>query len=91
MKWQDGTSYSKSDKERIPRILEVNVRGLTIIIHRIIHYDEWHLTVRGKLNIKDLQLHTEDLEEAKIKGMEIVMNEILKLEKIRDVLVSNLR
>ena len=90
IKWEDRTSYSRSNKERVPSILETNVRGLRIVVHRIRHEEGWYLSVY-KLNINDVYLGIEDLEKAKIKGLEILANEILKLEKIRDVLVSNLR
>ena len=90
MEWQDKTSYSRADKERVPRILEIKVEGLKVTIHRIIHCEGWYLTVY-ELNIDDRYLGTEDLEGAKNRGLEVVIGRILKLEKIKDILVSKLK
>lgn len=89
MEWQDKTSYSKGDKERVPRVLEINVEGLRVVIHRIIHCEGWYLTVY-ELNIDDRYLETDDLEDAKNRGLEVVIGRILKLEKIKNILISKL-
>lgn len=89
MEWKDCTSYSRSDKARIPRVLEADMGVIRIVIHRIIHCEGWYLTVYG-LSINDSHLSTDNLEEAKSKGLEFVIGRVVKLEKIKGILITNL-
>ncbi|MEY8416695.1 hypothetical protein AAK964_10370 [Tissierella praeacuta] len=89
MEWKDKTSYSRGDKERIPRVLELNIEGLRIVIHRIIHCEGWYLTAY-ELNINDFFLETEDVVEAKNKGLEVIVGRILKLERIKDIAITKI-
>lgn len=87
IEWKDVSSYSRYDKERIPSILELKIEGIRIVVHRIIHYDGWFVSCYD-LNIEDEQLYTEDLEDAKIKGINYIVDEIDKLGKLKDELMK---
>ena len=67
--YKDITTYSQRDKERKPRILENETNGIRFTVHKHIYYgDEWLLTCRD-LGVELLHLETEDMEEAKEKGI----------------------
>lgn len=87
LEWKDASSYSRSDKERIPTVWELKIEGLRIVIHRIIHCPGWHISCYD-LNIEDEYLYTEDLEEAKAKGLDLVVKNIEKFMKVREVILS---
>ena len=87
MKWRDGTSNSRGDKERVPRLLELDVEGVVVVIHRIMHCEGWYLTVH-KLNIEKIELDTDNLNDAKSKGLKFVIGYIEKLENIKDKLID---
>lgn len=89
MEWRDGTSYSRGDKERVPRLLELDVEGVVVVIHRIIHCEGWYLTVH-KLNIEKVDLNVDSLDDAKIKGVKFVVDYIEKLENIKDRLIDEI-
>ena len=89
LEWKDASSYSRSDKERIPTVWALKVEGLRIVIHRIIHYPEWYVSCYD-LNIEGKCLYTEDLEEAKAKGIDLVIRNIEKFMKVREVILDNL-
>jgi len=85
LEWKDTTSYSRGDKERIPRILEIKVEGLRIVVHRIIHYPEWYVSCYD-LNIEDRCLYVDDLYEAKIKAIDIILEKLEGLMRVKEVL-----
>ena len=87
MEWKDGTSYSRGDKERIPRFLELEVDGAIIVIHRIGHLESWYLTVH-KLNIEEINLNTDNLDVAKTKGMKFVIDHITELGNMKNKLIT---
>ena len=64
-KWTDGTSYSYDEKKRTPRVWELRVSWLRLIVHKWGGLDPnlWFGTCH-ELNIKNLDLGT-DLEQAK--------------------------
>lgn len=65
----DVTSYSQTDKERIPKILRfVTESGVIFTIHRHLYYpDTWLISSLGIC--ENVDLGTDDFEEAKVKGM----------------------
>lgn len=76
---KDITTYSQRDKERKPRILENETNGIKFLVHKHIYYgDEWLLTCR-KIGVEHLHLNTDDMEEAKEKGI-IEMIRLLGIE-----------
>ena len=87
LEWRDKTSYSRGDKERKPRIWELKVGGLRIVIHRIIHYPEWYVSCYD-LSIEDNCLYTDDLEEAKAIGIKTIIDRIEELEKAKSILIG---
>lgn len=67
--YKDITTYSQRDKKRNPTILENETNGIKFIVHKHIYYgNEWLLTCR-ELGVEQLRLHTNDMEEAKNKGI----------------------
>lgn len=89
MEWKDITSYSKRvrKEDRVPRVFELDLKGLRIVIHRRIHEEGWFLSCHG-LNISDFFINTENADEAKKKGLEIIILRISALENIKDLLES---
>ncbi len=83
MKWKDTTSYSRNDIERIPKVFELKINNLRIVIHRIIHSEGWFLSVYHKLPIRDRFLGDIDIEDAKQEAIKIIIAEISELEKTK--------
>lgn len=69
MKWIDTTSYSQSDKERIPRAWTIRSENLTITVHRHIYHDPdvWLISCQ----------HICDCKKLKSKDIELAKNEAL--------------
>lgn len=83
--YKDITTHSQGDKERKPSILENETNGIRFTVHKHIYYgDEWLLTCRD-LGVEYLHLDTEDMEEAKEKGIvemiKLLGNKINQYEK----------
>lgn len=77
MNWKDGTSYSKFDHERIPRIWELPItKKITLVVHRHI-YDKstWFMTLRhlGNTVINMLNLNTDDENQAKAYAIDMTL------------------
>ena len=74
--WEEVTTFSRGDKERIPRIWELNADKLTITVHRHIHYleDQWLLTCRPFYDCFELQC--EDIDDAKFEALNIMLCEL---------------
>lgn len=67
--YKDITTYHQGDKERKPRVLENETNGIKFTVHKHIYCgDEWLLTCR-ELGVEQFRLNTEDMEEAKEKGI----------------------
>lgn len=81
--WKDTTSYSRSDTKRIPRIYELKINDLRIIVHRVTHLEGWFLSVYHKLPIRDRFLGDIDIEDAKQEAIKIIIAEISELEKTK--------
>ena len=76
-----GYAVVEADTERKPSILENNVNGIRFSVHKHIYCgDQWLLTCR-ELGAEQVQLHTENIEEAKklgIKKMKELLNSKIK-------------
>jgi len=81
IKWQDVTSYSQSDKERIPRTFQaqLGVIGLTITRHKDYDADDWVFSTYPNLLYKDV-LDSKDLEDAKKEALTLLEKEVMKLQ-----------
>ncbi len=67
--YKDITTHSQRDKGRKPSILENETNGIKFKVHKHICYgDEWLLTCR-EIGVEQLHLNTNDMEEAKEKGI----------------------
>ena len=81
-KWADTTTYSRGDKERTPRVLSLSFKELNceITVHRHVYFpDTWVLSCKS-IGVDKRDLATNDLEEAKNKAIELVLD---RLEKRR--------
>ncbi|MCU7380494.1 hypothetical protein OBO34_19465 [Clostridiales Family XIII bacterium ASD5510] len=83
--YKDITSHSQGDSERKPRVLANVSNGVEFIVHKHIYYcEEWLLTCR-ELGVKEMALHTEDMEDAKEKAIvemiKLFGNAICKYQK----------
>ena len=68
--WKDTTSYSRSDKERVPRTWEADLPGVRLIVTKHRDYgDEWTTSCYPLYN-EVCGLQTTDVEEAKKKALE---------------------
>lgn len=81
--WEDATSYSRGDKERIPSIWHLKVGCLRIAIHRLIRMEGWFVTCYA-LDIENNPLCSEDINKAKIEGLQLVIKKIEVLEQIKE-------
>jgi len=77
IKWEDITSYSKSNKTRTPRVLCASINGLEVIVHKHIYYGEKWLLTSHELNLKGVPLDTNDFKKAKEYALQII-NGVLK-------------
>lgn len=67
--YKDITTHAQGDKKRKPSILENETNGIKFLVHKHIYYgDEWLLTCR-EIGVEHLCLNTDDIEEAKEKGI----------------------
>lgn len=81
LNWKDVTSYSQRDNKRIPRTWELDLEELNykVIVTRHIYYENtWLLTCRGA-NIEQVDLNTDDIDEAKDKAIRIIADYLDKL------------
>lgn len=80
--YKDITTHSRGDKKKDPEILENEANGIKFLVHKHIYYgDEWVLTCR-EIGVEHLRLNTEDMEEAKEKGV-VEMIRLLGIEITR--------
>jgi hypothetical protein len=74
--WRDITSYRKGEVDRVPRTLELKKLSpfnTSLTISRHIYYpDTWLVSCNGT-SIDNINLHTNDIEEAKRLGIEYMI------------------
>ena len=72
MQWKDITTYSHGDRVRTPRVWELDFGNrILLTVHRHIYYeDTWLMSGRiyGAEVINMIDLHTNDVEQAKAKA-----------------------
>lgn len=74
MKYKDVTSYSSSDKERKPRVLECSLTAtIKFTVHKHIYFgEEWLVSCRYA-GLDKQGLGTTDIEIAKEKAKEVML------------------
>uniref|UniRef100_A0A6H2A083 Uncharacterized protein n=1 Tax=viral metagenome TaxID=1070528 RepID=A0A6H2A083_9ZZZZ len=72
IQWKDETSYSISDKERMPSIWEARINAIDICVHRHIHYPGKWLLASRYIGIEKKELNSNDIDEAKKEALFIV-------------------
>ena len=74
--WKDVSSYSQGDKERIPTVLELrrlSPFNTRLILHRHIYYpNTWLVSCKGTY-IDKVDLHTDNVEEAKCLAVDYMI------------------
>jgi len=73
MEWEDTTSYSQGDKERIPRTWLLRCDILEIIVTKHIYNPGWNLICRQAGVTEPTPLH-EDLNTSKIQAVTFVLH-----------------
>jgi hypothetical protein len=70
--WKDVSSFSQSDKERIPNCFRATGGGVVVTIHRHIHYakDDWLMTCEPWFHPRVLD--SKDTEDAKAEAAQKV-------------------
>ncbi len=88
-KWKDVTSYSRDDKEWIPRIWELRLNECKVVVHRHIHHPgTWLLTCR-ELHIERSDLLTDDQNEAFNKVADIIPKKIQQnIDKLQNMMLE---
>lgn len=90
IKVRDITSYSQGEKERLPRVIEVEAFGIKFKVHRHIYYPGTWLLTCDYLKIDKKDLKTDDMQEAlskaKIDILSTIDAEIIFLKCIKKVL-----
>lgn len=91
IKWIDNTSYSRGQRgETPPNILETTIDGTRIIIHRYKDYPGTWLFTCYELNIEKRDLSTDDFEEAEGRAISLLLNYLMKYDRLRETLLSYL-
>lgn len=86
IEWKDTTSYSQSNKQRIPSVLEFKIDNVDIIVHRYVGCSGWFLSSHN-LRIDKKSLIGEDVEACKIQAIGFVREYIKdSIEKLQSVL-----
>lgn len=70
MKWDDTSSHSQGDKERLPNRFETRIGAFRLVIHRHIHYppDQWLASCHPNM-FSCFELCSKDLESAKCQAV----------------------
>lgn len=77
MKWTDITSYSRTDTERNPRVLECRLTPhISFKVHKYIYYGDAWLITAPCVGLDKYNLDTEDLETAKKKATSIMSQKL---------------
>lgn len=77
--WKDTSSYSQSDKERVPHEFTYQTKNLRIIVHRKLHLDGlWFLSCY-ELGLQDRELEAVEAVKAKKEGLDYVRNHVASL------------
>ena len=95
MNWEDGTSYSRFDHERIPRIWELPItKKMTLVVHRHI-YDEstWFVTLHdhNSVVIDMVNLHTDNVDNAKANAIHLAMEYLQKQKDSIQCAINDLK
>lgn len=80
-KWTDVSSYSQSDKERIPNVWELRIGKIRLVVHRHKYYepDQWLMSVHGDVDIDKRPLLRKDIEEAQNEALQALYNTLGRL------------
>ena len=95
MKWEDGTSYSKFDHERIPRIWELPIKNrMTLTVHRHIYNEStWFMTLRdhGATVIDMVDMCTNNIDNAKARAIQLTMEYLHKEKDLIQFAIDDLK
>jgi len=86
--WEDETSYSNGDKQRIPNTWMLKLPWIILCVHRHIHYepDQWLLGC-AQLGIDKHELEAKDIKDAQAEALKyataMCQNYLTSLKKAR--------
>lgn len=93
IKVKDITTYSRDEKDRKPRIIELEVCGIKFKVHRHIYYPDTWLLSCNELNIDKEDMKTDDLNEAihnaRVYIIGYLDGKIIQLQKARNILFES--
>ena len=88
--WIDGSSYSSSDKKRIPNVWKINfdLMSITIIYHHVLYPDQW--VVSSEPFFRHEELGNISQAEAKTKAIEMVKDQLsIALQEISKEIITD--
>lgn len=78
--WRDDTSYTQSDKERIPRSWVIHFPGFRLVVWKSRHEElGYQYSMYGKLSVQDRGLDAKEGPEARREALSIVKRTISEL------------
>lgn len=93
IKVKDVTTHSKNDKDRKPRIIELEVCGIKFKVHRHIYYPGTWLLSCNELNIDKEDMKADDMNEAihnaRVYIIGYLDGKIIQLQKARNILFES--
>jgi hypothetical protein len=79
--WRDETSYAQSDKERVPRVWNIELAELMVLkVYRHINYPGRWLVACIPLEMHLIVLAADTVEEAKREGLKVANKRISYLK-----------
>lgn len=77
-KWEDKSSYSQGETNRVPTVWEINVGGVRVIVHRYHGLEGWFGSCY-EMNVQRFQLQAVELEEAKAEFIKYLKGRAAKM------------
>lgn len=77
--WKDVTTYSRDDKDRLPRVWHLDCGDMRVAVHKHIHYapDAWLLTCSPFFDKRELC--AKDADDAKAEALALVREKVKTL------------
>lgn len=93
IKVKDVTTHSKNDKDRKPRIIELEVCGIKFRVHRYIHIPGTWFLSSNEFNVDKEDMKTDDLNEAihnaRVYIIGYLDGKIIQLQQARNILFES--
>lgn len=83
MEWVDKTSYSRGDKERVPRTWEIGAGDARLVVTRRIHEEGWFMVCHG-LNMGPVEMGDIPLSLALVRAPKLMHERLTALSHACD-------